>query len=64
MNQPLYKLLGAYTDKVPVYSSGGYYRQGESFQEMADEMAGIVERGFGASRSRWGPSPSRKRWSG
>jgi D-arabinonate dehydratase len=29
-----------------VYSSGGYYRQGESFQEMADEMAGIVERGF------------------
>ena len=46
LNQPLYKLLGAYTDKVPVYSSGGYYRQGESFQQMADEMAGIVERGF------------------
>ncbi|MCX5907749.1 MAG: mandelate racemase/muconate lactonizing enzyme family protein [Deltaproteobacteria bacterium] len=46
LGQPLYKLLGAYTDKVPVYSSGGYYRQGESFQEMADEMAGIVERGF------------------
>ena len=46
LNQPLYKLLGAYTDKVPVYSSGGYYRQGESFQQMADEMAGIVARGF------------------
>ena len=46
LNQPLYRLLGAYRDKVPIYSSGGYYRQGESFQEMADEMAGIVERGF------------------
>jgi len=34
---PLYKLLGAYTDRVPIYSSGGYYRQGESFQQMADE---------------------------
>jgi D-arabinonate dehydratase len=46
LNLPLYKLLGAYTERVPVYSSGGYYRQGESFQQMADEMAGIVERGF------------------
>ena len=46
LNMPLYKLLGAYTDRVPIYSSGGYYRQGESFQQMADEMAGIVERGF------------------
>ncbi len=46
LNMPLYKILGAYTDRVPIYSSGGYYRQGESFQQMADEMAGIVERGF------------------
>ena len=46
LNKPLHKILGAYTDKVPLYSSGGYYRQGESFQQMADEMAGIVERGF------------------
>lgn len=46
LNMPLYKLLGAFTDRVPIYSSGGYYRQGESFQQMADEMAGIVERGF------------------
>jgi D-arabinonate dehydratase len=46
LNMPLYKLLGAYTDRVPVYATGGYYRQGESFQQMADEMAGLVERGF------------------
>jgi D-arabinonate dehydratase len=54
LEKPLYKLLGAYTDKVPVYSSGGYYRQGESFQEMADEMARIVERGFGSIKIKVG----------
>ncbi len=41
---PLYKLLGAYTDRVPVYASGGYYRQGESFQQTADEMVGVIDR--------------------
>jgi D-arabinonate dehydratase len=54
LNQPLYKLLGAYADKISVYSSGGYYRQGESFQEMADEMAGIVARGFGGIKIKVG----------
>ena len=54
LNMPLYKLLGAYTDRVPVYSSGGYYRQGESFQQMADEMAGVVARGFGGIKIKVG----------
>jgi D-arabinonate dehydratase len=54
LNQPLSRLLGAYTDRVPVYSSGGYYRRGESFQEMADEMAGIVERGFSSIKVKVG----------
>jgi D-arabinonate dehydratase len=46
LNTPLYRLLGAYSNRVPAYASGGYYREGESFQEMADEMAGVVDRGF------------------
>lgn len=46
LNTPVYKLLGAYSDRVPAYASGGYYREGESFQEMADEMAMVVSRGF------------------
>ncbi len=44
LDTPLYKLLGAYTDRVPVYASGAYYRQGETFQETADEMVGVIER--------------------
>ena len=52
---PLYKLLGGYADRVPVYASGGYYRQGESFQEMADEMARVVEKwGFGTIKIKVG----------
>lgn len=54
LNTPLYKLLGAYTDRVPVYATGGYYRQGESFQQMADEMAAVAERGFRAIKIKVG----------
>ncbi len=54
LNTPLYRLLGAYTDRVPVYASGGYYRQGESFQQMADEMASVVEMGFPAIKIKVG----------
>ncbi len=55
LNVPLYKLLGAYADRIPVYASGGYYRQGESFQETADEMARVIERwGFRAMKVKVG----------
>lgn len=54
LNAPLYKLLGGFTDRVPLYASGGYYRQGESFQQMADEMAGVVEQGFKAIKIKVG----------
>lgn len=54
LNIPLYKLLGAHADRVPVYASGGYYRQGESFQQMADEMARVVEQGFKAIKIKVG----------
>jgi D-arabinonate dehydratase len=55
LNTPLYKLLGAYTDRVPAYLSGGYYREGESFQQMADGIAGLMERhGFKAVKIKVG----------
>lgn len=57
LGTPLYKLLGAYTDLVPAYASGGYYRQGESFQQMAEEMAGVVERGFKTIKIKVGALP-------
>lgn len=38
VNKPLYKLLGGYTNKMPVYVAGGYYEEGKGLQDLAQEM--------------------------
>jgi L-alanine-DL-glutamate epimerase-like enolase superfamily enzyme len=48
LGRPLYRLLGACTDRVPAYASGGLYGEGRSLDELAQEMAGYVGRGFRA----------------
>jgi len=35
---PLFKLLGGYTNRVPVYIAGGYYVEGKGLKELAAEM--------------------------
>ena len=35
---PLYKLLGASTDSVPAYASGGYYRDEKDLDGLREEM--------------------------
>ncbi len=44
LDLPLYRLLGPYTDTVPVYGSGGWTNFSES--ELVAEQVGYVERGF------------------
>jgi len=44
VNLPLYKLLGAYTDSVPVYGSGGWTNFSE--RELIEEMTGYVADGI------------------
>lgn len=46
LNTPLYKLLGAYRDKVPVYASGGYYRLHNDVESLADQISGWVKEGY------------------
>ncbi|CAA9561201.1 MAG: Gluconate dehydratase [uncultured Thermomicrobiales bacterium] len=41
---PLYKLIGHYTDTVPIYGSGGWTHFDEN--ELVREQAGYVERGI------------------
>ena len=41
---PLYKLLGAYVDSVPIYGSGGWTNLSE--EELVGEMTGYVEQGI------------------
>lgn len=52
---PLYKYLGAYrSGTVPAYASGGYYLDGKSPRDLADEMAGYVGMGFRAVKMKVG----------
>lgn len=51
---PLYKLLGGYRNTVPVYVTGGYYREGKGIDELVKEIAGYVEQGFNAVKLKVG----------
>ena len=42
---PLYKMLGGFRDRVPVYIAGGYYEDGKGLDELAAEMAANVRMG-------------------
>ena len=35
---PLYKLLGGHRDKLPVIAIGGYYKEGKTEKELAEEL--------------------------
>lgn len=51
---PLYKFLGAVTDRVPAYASGGYYVDGKTVQDLANEMGGYVDEGYTAVKMKVG----------
>jgi D-arabinonate dehydratase len=51
---PIYKLLGAFRDRVPVYISGGYYRRGEGLKELQAEMEHWAEAGYRGVKMRVG----------
>src|ERR1051326_628763 len=51
---PVYKFLGGYRDSVPVYVTGGYYREGKGIPELLDETRGYVDKGFNAIKLKVG----------
>jgi L-alanine-DL-glutamate epimerase-like enolase superfamily enzyme len=51
---PLYKFLGGYRDSVPVYVTGGYYREGKGIPELVTEVRGYVDQGFNAIKLKVG----------
>ena len=51
---PLYKYLGAYSDSVPAYASGGYYREGKGLEGLREEMQRYVDRGHDAVKMKVG----------
>ena len=53
--RPLYKMLGGFADKVPVYVAGGFYEEGKGLEDLAAEMKAVGMGwgwGWGRGRSR------------
>ena len=51
---PLNKLLGGFTDKIPVYIAGGYYQEGKGLSDLASEMEEAVQLGANAVKMKIG----------
>ena len=57
VGKPVYKLLGGFADKVPVYIAGGYYEEGKGLKELAEEMEESVSMGANAIKMKIGGAP-------
>jgi L-alanine-DL-glutamate epimerase-like enolase superfamily enzyme len=57
LNLPVYKVLGAYDDRIRVYAAGGYYEEGKGLRELAQEMEEYVAEGFRAVKMKVGGEP-------
>ena len=53
-NRPVYKLLGGYSNTVPVYIAGGYYEEGKGLSDLAEEMEKSVSLGANAIKMKIG----------
>jgi L-alanine-DL-glutamate epimerase-like enolase superfamily enzyme len=57
LGQPVYKILGGFTDRIRVYAAGGYYQEGKGIDDLVAEMAGYVEAGHRAVKMKIGGAP-------
>lgn len=60
LNQPVYRLLGGYADRVPTYASGHLWRTYD-LDALAETGARLVEDGFSAMKFRMGGEPTHAR---
>jgi L-alanine-DL-glutamate epimerase-like enolase superfamily enzyme len=54
---PIYRLLGAYRDRVPSYASAGFYRHQKDTAALAEEVRGYRELGYRAVKIKVGRQP-------
>lgn len=54
VGQPLYRVLGAFRDRVPAYASGGFFHEGKSTADLADECRAYREQGYKAVKIKVG----------
>lgn len=54
---PIYKLLGAHSDKVPAYASGGFYAPNKGLSELREELEGYMKKGYRDVKIKIGRNP-------
>lgn len=54
---PVYKLLGAHSELVPAYASGGFYAPGKDLDRFREEMEGYIKKGYSAIKVKIGRDP-------
>src|SRR5262245_2165454 len=57
VGQPLYRLLGGYSDRLPVYGSDGFWYS-QTLEQLAASARGYVEQGYTAIKLRLGHEKS------
>jgi D-arabinonate dehydratase len=55
---PLYRLFGAYRNRVEAYASGGFYQEGKGIAGLVEEAERAVARGYRAMKMKVGRNPS------
>ena len=55
---PLYRLFGAYRDRVEAYASGGFYQEGKGVAGLVQEAELAVAQGYRAMKMKVGRNPS------
>jgi D-arabinonate dehydratase len=54
LNQPVYKLLGGFRDRVPVIAIGGYVMKGKTLADLETEIAHYLEQGINGMKLKVG----------
>jgi L-alanine-DL-glutamate epimerase-like enolase superfamily enzyme len=55
---PVYRLLGAYRDRVEAYASGGFYQEGKGVSAIAEEAGHYIAQGYRGMKMKIGRNPS------
>lgn len=57
---PVMELLGVHSRKLRCYATGGYYREGQTLDDLVRETSAVVEQGFTALKLKVGGQSSRE----